>query len=386
MKLRIATYNVENLFRRAKILNLEDSDEGDRLLDLLRRLQALLNKPSYTVAIKDQVFAMSIELQPYIEIRKDSGDLGDWKKEPIRTGPTGFRINVTCKGRSDWIGEITFKAIEFSDVQRKNTGKVIKEVGADILCLTEVEGMDILGQFNSQVLKTPQRKYSQFIMVDSPNDPRGIDVACVTKHKILSIRTHVFDSSPEFRRIFSRDCLEVAIDAGLDQPVFVLCNHFKSQGGRTLQDRLIGAKKRKAQAARVREILLGNYDLSKQYVVVMGDLNEDSSNENRGLESLFDTPNLFPVVDARLPITDRYTYFFAKGAAGKKLNQLDYIFLSKPLHAGVTGFGFERRGIFNIDTISVEQGADLVLPFETVTSFNTGASDHAALWVDIEIG
>jgi endonuclease/exonuclease/phosphatase family metal-dependent hydrolase len=385
MKLRFATYNVENLFRRAKILNLEDSAEVDRLLELLRKLQALLDKANYTATVKDQVFAVSVDLQPYIDIRKDAGNLGDWKKEPVGTGPTGFRINASCKGRADWIGEIAFKAMEFSDIQRKNTGKVIKAVDADILCLVEVEGMDILGQFNSQVLKTLEKKYDQFIMVDSPNDPRGIDVACATKHKILSIRTHVFDSSPEYRRIFSRDCLEVAIDVGLSQPVFVLCNHFKSQGGRTAQDRIDGAKKRKAQAKRVSEILLENYDLKKQFVVVMGDLNEDSSNANQALESLFATPNLFPVVDPALPVTDRYTYFYGAGLAGEKLNQLDYIFTSKPLHDATTGFGFERRGIFNIDNISVGQGASPVTPFSSVVSFNTGASDHAALWVDLEI-
>ena len=196
-----------------------------------------------------------------------------------------------CKGRGDWIGEIVFKAKEFSDEQRKNTGKVIKTLDADILCAVEVEGMDVLRAFNAQVL-AGAKKFKQFVMIDSPNDPRGIDVACLTKHHIAGIRTHVFDDGLEFKPVFSRDCLEVAIDVeGLDQPVFVLCNHFKSQSGKSDADRLKSAAKRLDQARSVAGILKG-YDLSSAYVVVLGDLNEDSDNAFKSLAPLFGVADL----------------------------------------------------------------------------------------------
>jgi hypothetical protein len=185
----------------------------------------------------------------------------------------------------------------------------------------------------------------------------------------------VFDSSPDYLRILIRDCLEVAIDVGLSKPTFLLCHNFKCQGGRTAQDRVDGAKKRKAQAKRVSEILLENYDLKKQLAVAMVYLNEDFSDANQALESLFNTPNLFPVTDLALPVTDRYTYFYGGGTAGEKLNQLYYIFMSKPLHKARIDFGFERRWIFDIDNISIGQGASAVVPFSSVVSFNTGASD-----------
>jgi hypothetical protein len=59
MKLRIATYNVENLFRRAKILNLHDTDKTDTLLDLVRQLQKLLDQKTYDDALKNEVFSVS---------------------------------------------------------------------------------------------------------------------------------------------------------------------------------------------------------------------------------------------------------------------------------------------------------------------------------------
>lgn len=380
MNLRIATYNVENLFRRTAILNLKDSSRIDELLDLVRELQNLLSQDKYTNVLKDEVFSISQKLVGYIDIRKDSGSLGDWKKEDNRTG---FRINKGCQGRKDWLGEIVFKAKEFSDQQRKNTGKVIKTLNADILCLVEVEGMDVLKAFNSQVLDT--KKFKQFVMIDSPNDPRGIDVACLTRGLIASVRTHVFDDGEKFKPVFSRDCLEVTIEIpGLNHPFYVLCNHFKSQSGKTAEDKQKSAEKRKDQSKSVVKILKG-YDLTKDYVVVLGDLNEDSDNAFKSLDQLFNVPDLLPLIDPNLPAKQRYTYYFNGGKKGERLNQLDYIFLSKPLHSAIVDQGIERRGIFAIDKISVKEGADPVTPFAEVTSWDLGASDHAGLWIEVEL-
>ncbi|WJV54194.1 endonuclease [Prodigiosinella aquatilis] len=380
MKLRIASYNVENLFHRTLILNLPDSQKINELLDKVRQLQMLLDMPTYDDTLKDSVFNLTVVLQPYIDIRKDAGSLGGWKKN---AGKTGFRINKSCRGRGDWIGEITFKSQNFSDQQRKNTGKVIATLNADILCAVEVENMGVLKNFNSQILG--KQKFNQFVMIDSPNDPRGIDVACLTRHHIIQLRTHVFDAGKQFDPVFSRDCLEVMIDIGLKQPISVLCNHFKSQNGRTEEERRRSAEKRRDQAVKVVEILTQTYDLKQDYVAVMGDLNEDSSNAWKSLEALFSLPDLHPVIDPAWPESERYTYYYAGGKKGERLNQLDYIFLSTPLYQAMTTWGVERRGIYDIDKIAAQEGAEPVEPFPEVTSWDTGASDHAALWVDVDI-
>ena len=351
----------------------------DELLEQVRILQGLLSKPLYDQAVKDKIFQVTQGLVQFIEIRKDAGSLGEWKKV---NGIIGFRIFTGCNGRGDWIGEITFKSQEFSDDQRKNTGKVIKELDADILCLVEVEGMNVLKDFNRQILG--DKKFSQFVMIDSPNDPRGIDVACLTKHKITALKTHVFDAGQMFNPVFSRDCLEVAIDVGLKKPIFVLCNHFKSQSGKSDAERLRGAQKRDDQSWRVVEILKA-YDLQKQYVVVLGDLNEDSANANQSLARLFSVQGLTPLVDPAAPMTDRYTYFYGKAKKGERLNQLDYIFVSEPLRKALTAQGFERRGIFDIEKITKKEGAPIQTGFPEITSWDLGASDHAGLWAEFEL-
>ncbi|GAB7269108.1 hypothetical protein DZS_05000 [Dickeya ananatis] len=67
---------------------------------------------------------------------------------------------------------------------------VINALKADILCAAEVENMAVLHDFNQQILA--DQAFAQYVMIDSPNDPRGIDVACLTRHRITQLRTHIF--------------------------------------------------------------------------------------------------------------------------------------------------------------------------------------------------
>ncbi|QKO11980.1 hypothetical protein HAT91_00292 [Dickeya solani] len=95
MKLRLASYNVENLFHRTAILNLPDPQQSSELLEKVRQLQTLLDADKYDDALKDRVFSLTSNLQPYVDLRVDGGSLGSWKNE---AGKTGFRINKSCQG------------------------------------------------------------------------------------------------------------------------------------------------------------------------------------------------------------------------------------------------------------------------------------------------
>ncbi|MBI5921306.1 MAG: endonuclease/exonuclease/phosphatase family protein [Betaproteobacteria bacterium] len=378
MSIKLGSFNVENLFRRARILNLQNEAQSADLLGKVAGLQRLLDRRTYDDATRSDIFAVSAQLLPYIDIRVDLGSLGNWKKGD---GTTGFQVFKSCGGRSTWTGQITFKDEAFSDRQRLNTGRVIKEVGADVLCAIEVEGMDALRNFNSQVLGG---SYQEYLLIDSPNDPRGIDVACLSKYPILSLRTHVFDKGADGRHTFSRDCLELALDVGNGQTLFVLCNHFKSQRGRSKEEQDQSALKRKAQATRVAQILAG-YDLKRDWVVVMGDLNEDSSNSYKSLEPMFSAPDLHPIVDPAAPVTERYTHYYGGNKRGERLSQLDYIFASSALNSRFKAYGFERRGVFQLGIEAEKEGAQQVTVFDTVTGSDVNASDHCALWAEFDI-
>ncbi|WP_232540257.1 endonuclease/exonuclease/phosphatase family protein [Azohydromonas aeria] len=377
--LTLTTFNFHNLFRRAKILNLRDSSLAAELLDRVEKLNAIIAKAKYMDKDRQDVFALSSALVDFIDFRVDGGSFGAWDKQGE---VTGWGIYSGCEGRKSWQGEMIFKNEPFTDEERANTAKVILDANADVVCAVEIEGMDALNMFNRDALK---KRFAQFVSIDSPNDPRHIDVACLSRFPVIGIKTHVFDAYRKYRRVFSRDCLEVAIDIGGNAgPLFVLCNHFKSQLGRGPNGRQESADKRRAQAERVREIL-GAYDLKKQLVAVMGDLNEDSSNPYQSLAPLFNCPDLMPVVDPKLPAVERFTYYYAKAKKSERLSQLDYIFVSSALHDRHVEHGFVRGGIYGIVDAVKDAGGIPPEPFPNITTWSQAASDHAALWARFDL-
>lgn len=92
----------------------------------------------------------------------------------------------------------------------ENTGRVINEVKADVLCLVEVESRPVLRRFNDTILK--EAPYPHAMLIDG-NDERGIDVGLLCRRPVRDMRSHVDDLDPVTRwPVFSRNCAEFEID------------------------------------------------------------------------------------------------------------------------------------------------------------------------------
>ena len=74
------------------------------------------------------------------------------------------------------------------EVEKKITGKLIKLVGADVIALQEVENLDTLRRFRADYVGGP-KAYPYTVLVDG-NDPRLIDVAVMSKHPIVHVRSN----------------------------------------------------------------------------------------------------------------------------------------------------------------------------------------------------
>jgi endonuclease/exonuclease/phosphatase family metal-dependent hydrolase len=200
-------------------------------------------------------------------------------------------------------------------------------------------------------------------------------VGLLSRFPIKNLRTHIFDKEkPKSTKfIFSRDCLEVELEIAAGKSLFILCNHFKSKGYSASQ--ADADKRRKIQANRVKDILKSNYNLQTDMVVVLGDFNDTP--DSNPLKDLLATPDLFDVLNLKFgnDIEKTYTYFF------KKKMQIDYILVSKPLKDLFKDAGVERRGMFEIDTLS--NGTEH--RFDTITASSNAASDHAAIWADFNL-
>ena len=368
LQLRIATYNVENLFGRAKVLNFANHATGDEKMVKIAELQSILEKTTYSTADRDRAGRLYNELKSFIGyniMRSDIGYYlfnkhdadGDGHKETYRLTPT----------RGDqWFGFLTYDRDKFSDDTSRNTARVIEEVDADIICINEVENRLVLDNFNADRLS---KLYDYNILIDGKNDPRGIDVGVYSKFPIGTVRTNIFATNADGKSIFSRDCLEVEIltPAG---SVFLLANHLKSKSGG-------GDARRKKQAEEVKRILESRYDLQNQFVVVLGDLNDTPNSDP--LSPLMSMANLSDVLAAPegQPANERWSYRYKD-----EFNQIDYLLVSDPLIASLQGTGLERRGMPPEALNGSNAG---IQSFPTIQNWRNAGSDHAAVFADFTL-
>ncbi len=117
-------------------------------------------------------------------------------------------MKIVAEGRGDWIGWIELAKEAVDETATRMTARVIKEIGAHILGLVEVEDRPSLLRFNHDLLGG---LYRHVMLVDG-NDDRGIDVAIMTRNRfdIASIRSNV-DKTDSKGIIFSRDCADYEV-------------------------------------------------------------------------------------------------------------------------------------------------------------------------------
>jgi endonuclease/exonuclease/phosphatase family metal-dependent hydrolase len=347
---RVATFNCENLFSRSRIIDLSDSvAEQKRASAAIKAADALrkvLRKNAYSTADKKKIRELLEVGRGFFRLEKDRGRLF-----------VGNRI--VASGARDFLGHIRFIRGDISGTAIRHTGRVIKELNADILCIVEVEDRQLLGHFNSHVLTN--KRFTNHMVIDG-NDDRGIDVGILSRKPLKSIRTHVDDRDDE-GQIFSRDCAEYEMRLDDGRSLWVLCNHFKSKGFGTPE---VNDARRERQANRVKKILEEHFDLTKDLVVVAGDLNDTPT--SAPLSPLLSLSDLHNVVDT-LPADGRFTHVFRNDK-----NQIDYLLVSTPLRDALQSVTIERRGMFTFPD-----------RFSSITRMSEEASDHAAVVAAFDI-
>jgi endonuclease/exonuclease/phosphatase family metal-dependent hydrolase len=376
--LRIGSFNVENLFQRARILLLDDQQSTGDELAKVGELQDLLERDDYDVTlpngamVRARINELYNALQKFLTIRVDRGATKLFRKP--KDAP--FELESFIKGRRDWSGSIEFVVDDFSDQTRENTMKVIDAIDADLLCVVEVEGLVALRRLARALSDKFGKSYPYAMSIDG-NDERGIDVGLLSRYPITGIETHQFDEDAA-GRIFSRDCLVVTVEVPKVGAVTLLCNHLKSLSGDGEKSQL-GDMLRGRQVERIKQIL-AQRDLSRERVVVLGDLNDfegrarAGADQNFVLDGLVHHPLLMDVV-ARLILEPALRWTYTGVLRGQRTqSRLDYLLVSAPLAAALGSVTIERRGIEALEQINGEA------PFESVSETDhTGASDHAAV-------
>lgn len=369
--MRLASYNVENLFSRAKAMNLGSWAEGRPVLQRFAALNALLGELNYTAVRKKKMAQLMVELGleksdtgPYVELRRSRGDL--------LTRPKAGGIEITAAGRAGWIGSLLLREAPVDETATRLTARVIADLQADVLAVVEADSRPALVDFNDTLIKPLGRAFRHIMLIDG-NDSRGIDVGVMTgaAYPLGLMRSHVDERNAKGEALFSRDCAQFQISTPAGGELVLLVNHLKSKGYGTPA---ASNARRLEQAQRVQLIYQALRDKGVQHIAVVGDFNDTPGSAT--LAPLLQSGDLrdafsHPAFDA-----GGYPGTYASCTAS---NKIDYLLLSPALYAKVQAGGVWRQGLWpGVRPVRWPRYPELTQPVHA-------ASDHAAAWVDLDL-
>ncbi len=369
--MRLATYNVENLFSRAKALNLPTWKEGKPILEKFAKLNSLLGEASYTPTRRKKIAQLMIELGleksdkgQFVILRRNRGSL--------LKRPAGGGIEIVAEGRTDWVGSLDLIQAPVDEEAMRNTARVLMGVDADILAVIEAENRPALADFNTEIVGGLGGVPYRHVMLIDGNDSRGIDVGILSRagFPIGMMQSHV-DDMADGKTVFSRDCPEFHISLPSGEQLLVLVNHLKSKG---YGGQAESNAKRRLQAEQVRAIYEARIAQGIRHIAIVGDFNDTPGSNplaplmaGTDLRDVFQHPNFD---DGGYPGT------FGGCTASSKF---DYILLSPDLFERVQSGGVFRKGMWpGVRPVKWETFAELARPEDA-------GSDHGMVWVDIDI-
>lgn len=375
--MRLASYNVENLFDRAKVLSTGDWAAGRPLLEAYAELTKVLQQQSYSAATKRKILRLLDRLGltgsddgAYVRLRQNRGRL-------VRRSRDGT-VTVVADGRGDWIGWLELKRETVTDLAVRHTAQVVHDVDADVLGVVEAEDRWALKHFNADLLAPLGGRVFGHVMLIDGNDERGIDVGLLTRGdiEIAGIVSHV-DDADLAGPVFSRDCPELHLILPGGSSLLVLVNHLKSKGYGGAE----AAVRRRRQAQRVREIYEQRRSEGHDLIAVVGDLNDTPDSAplspllGAGGTGVASTPSDLRDI-SEFPGFDDGGWPGTYGTASRS-NKIDYILCSPALFERITAAGVHRAGVWTAT------GRWPMYP--SLTRERDAASDHAALWVDLDL-
>ena len=371
--MRLASFNVENMFERPRVMNKKSWAEGKSGLDDYYQLNRLISKAVYTPADKARMLTIMKRHKGLLGPNKTSSLI---RLRDIRGGlfklPKGKPAEIIANERKDWIGWFELLTDPIDDVATENTARVFKEVNADVIAVVEADNRVALKKFNQDVIpKIGYQLYGTVMLIDG-NDERGIDVGlmCRTGYEIDHMRSHVEDRV-NGNRVFSRDCPEYLVTLPSGLKLLLLVNHFKSKGHGNQAD---NDKRRTAQTTRVRQIYNQRKAEGIHHIAVLGDFND-----------IPDSAPLAPLLaDGELKDFSQHPSYIDDGRPGSfgngtKSGKFDYILLSPALFATVQRGSVMRKGVWG------GTNGTLWEHFDTMKKATDAASDHAAVWVDLSL-
>lgn len=374
--MKIATYNIQNLFHRDKSLlkerRLERQDDWNEELETLF---AKKNKAEQDyIRMRELAILLGFNkspFEPYLSIRNLNGQL------MIEASPLDFENKAS--ELNDWNGWIRLATNPLTKNAIRNKAKVIVDTDADILFLQEVENRKSLLQFNTSFLiKEMENPYAEIIYMDG-NETKGLGMGILLKkeYRITAIRSFANERDLDEEPLFNGNVLQFKITNSSAIEVYIISCQLSPES-----DNLKLENKRKRQAAKIAEIYKDLQTQGHKNIIILGNLNAPCY--SKYLTPILKDTNLKDIVkhdtfEADLDLGDHSGYYRMGGyRKGVNIKQKDYLLLSPSLFKIVNSSGLNRKAIWPSKIPKWNL-------YKSVTNELDAASAHPLIWTEISL-
>lgn len=376
--MKIATFNIQNLFHRHKELN--KIPAGKCALQWINEMDSLIRKqvkePRDIDRIKELSFLIGFEnldRSNYAIMRKKGGELFFQRK------PSSLELKADHL--TDWKGWTEIKTLPIDPVSIQNKARVIAEVNSDILLLQEVEDRSSLLQFNRDFLPCFNGVPYRELVVLQGNDERGLEMALLTNngYYLRGIETFSNDYEENENLLFDKNLMQYQIITPSQNKIWIIVVHFQDQKS---LDKEMDDNKRYKQAARVADLYHKLREEGHENVVVAGTFNAVSYChslspllQNTDLKDISKHSSFEVVADNG---SDAGYYRMGAYRKGVNIKQLDYLLLSPALFNKVKKSGLNRRALWP----EVRPQWNI---YSTIKKAENAASEHPVIWGEIGV-
>jgi endonuclease/exonuclease/phosphatase family metal-dependent hydrolase len=370
--MKIATFNVQNLFHRDR--SLIQRTAGKCVSDWIAEFDSLLLKekyPSNRERLKELAFLLGFDKtyqNPYVVMRKKAGELylkGMNCSKELKAGEL-----------TDWNGWIKIQTLPIDPESTNHKAMVISEIDPDILVLQEVEDKISLDEFNQHFLpKYNCEPFSESILI-SGSEGKGLEQALLLKngYELESVKIHNLESSEYLKQ----ELFEYEIQSPKGEKINILSAYFHENN----LNKEKAFEIRKNQAYQTSTIYKMLQMQGKNNIVITGTLNAPSyCNSLSPLLQETDLRDISKNKTFNVAIDEgKDATYYRLGAyrMGVNIKQKDYLLLSPTLFANVKSSGLNRKGVWP------EKRPNWRI-YSSIRNMAQAASLHPGIWGNIKI-
>jgi exonuclease III len=370
--MKIATFNVQNLFHRDK--SLLEKPFGQWLTDWMKELDALMHQPSKSLNQQDRIRELSFLIgfekpspRPYAILRRKAGFL--YMKGLTHSGDT------KAGELTNWNGWIELQTLPIHPKSTDHKAQVIANVNPDILLLQEIEDRASFEDFNQLILPKYDCKPYEHSFVIQGNDMNSLEMGIALRkgYNLEAVRAHNIN---DLVNDDGKNLIEYKISTSSKETIWLLNAYLQ----KAKTDKKESDKIRKKQIVKIAEVYNKLISEGKTNVVIAGTFNAPSYCDS--LSPLIQNTDLKDITkhlsfEVDIDKGDDSTYFrLGAYRMGVNIKQKDYMLFSPALFNKMKDSGLNRKAMW-------PEKRPQWCVYKSVSNKNVAASEHPLVWGNI---